>query len=51
VTPIQLIGVPFDLHRPAFRMGATPRALLPRLLALPLPWADDPVLVEPAGCL
>lgn len=49
MTPIQLIGVPFDLHRPAFRMGVTPRALLPRLAALPLPWAGDPLLVEPAG--
>lgn len=49
MTPIQLIGVPFDLHRPAFRMGATPRALLPRLAALPLPWAGVPLLVEPAG--
>ncbi len=49
MTAIQLIGVPFDLHRPAFRMGATPQALLPRLAALPLPCAGDPVLVEPAG--
>lgn len=49
MTPLQLIGVPFDLHRPGFRMGATPAALLPRLAALPLPWAGDPALLAPSG--
>lgn len=46
---IQLIGVPFDLHRPGVRMGATPAALLPRLMALPLPWAGEPLLLAPDG--
>ncbi|NJM05714.1 hypothetical protein HC891_05260 [Candidatus Gracilibacteria bacterium] len=45
----QLIGVPFDLHRPGERMGATPALLLPRLAALPLPWADVPVVLEVQG--
>lgn len=44
---LQLIGVPFDLNRPGYRMGATPAALLPRLAALPLPWADAPVVIAP----
>ncbi len=47
MTSFQLIGVPFDLHRLAYRMGATPPALLPRLAALPLPWADEPLLLAP----
>ncbi|GAB4206033.1 MAG: hypothetical protein OHK0022_32690 [Roseiflexaceae bacterium] len=49
MTHYQLIGVPFDLNRPGERMGATPAALLPRLAALPLPWASTPALVSPEG--
>lgn len=49
MTLFQLIGVPFDLHRRELRMGATPRALLPHLARLALPWAGEPVLLEPAG--
>lgn len=45
---LQLIGVPYDLHYHGVRMGATPAALLPRLVSLPLPWAADPVLVAVA---
>jgi arginase len=41
---IQPIGVPYDLHRHAFRMGLTPAALLPHLAAL-LPEAAPPVVV------
>jgi arginase len=44
----QLIGVPFDLHRPDERMGASPALLLPHLAKLNLPWVAAPQLVEVA---
>lgn len=49
VAGMRLIGVPYDLHRPDYRMGATPAALLPRLAALPLGWAGPPRMLAVAG--